>query len=168
MKHVNRVAIPGIVLVVAMAGLFSLSVQGQSKDKLEKPTEAKKLDHLQHGKHLEECAKACSDCQRACDTCQTHCAHMLHAGEKAHMTTLMSCADCATVCASASEILSRGGPFSSLICVSCAEACQRCAVECEKFKDDMHMKKCAEECRKCEKACREMVKPILDKPVEKV
>ena len=33
-----------------------------------------------------------------------------------------------------------------------------CGAECEKFKDDEHMKRCAEECKKCAKACREMLK----------
>lgn len=118
-------------------------------------------EHSEHHSHgnskMEECAKACSDCQRACDACSTHCAHEVAKGNKEHLTTLMSCQDCADVCAAASQIVSRRGPFSKLICKPCADACAQCAVECEKFPDDKHMKQCAEECRKCEKACREMV-----------
>lgn len=111
-----------------------------------------------HDEMLQACAKACSDCQRACSSCSTHCAHELHAGHIDHIATLATCQDCADFCSSAAEIVARGGPFAALICESCAEACSRCAAECEKFKDDKHMKMCAEECRKCEKACREMVK----------
>ena len=62
------------------------------------------------------------------------------------------------MCAVASQIISRGGPMSTLVCKACADACAQCAVACEKFPNDAHMKKCAEECRMCEKACRAMIK----------
>lgn len=113
--------------------------------------------HAHHDEGLMECAKACSDCQRACDMCSTHCAHQVKDGKAEHMTTLATCQDCADVCAAASQIVSRGGPFASEICKSCAEACAKCAAACEKFRNDQHMKMCAEECRKCEKACRAMI-----------
>jgi hypothetical protein len=89
--------------------------------------------------------------------CTTHCAHLLHAGEKEHITTLATCQDCADFCVAAAQIVARGGPFAATVCAPCAEACAMCAKECEKFPDDKYMKRCAEECRKCEKACREMV-----------
>ncbi len=114
--------------------------------------------HSEHDKSLQACAKACSDCQRECDTCATHCAHQLSEGHKEHLTTLMTCRDCATICAAASRIVAAGGPFSTLICESCAKACAECAKACEKFPDDKHMKQCAAECRKCEKDCLAMLK----------
>ena len=116
------------------------------------------VHHAEHDEMLQACAKACSDCQRQCDTCASHCAHMLAEGKKEHLTTLMTCRDCATICAAAAQIVAGGGPFSSIICESCATACSECAKACEKFPDDKHMKACAEECRKCEKACRGMLK----------
>lgn len=113
--------------------------------------------HAEHDSMLQACAQACSDCQRACDMCSTHCAHKLAEGHKEHMASLGTCRDCADFCATAAQIVSRGGPFSTEICKGCAEACAQCAAACEKFPDDAHMKACAAECRKCEKACREMV-----------
>lgn len=113
--------------------------------------------HSEHDPMLQACAKACSDCQRMCDMCATHCAHLLADGKKEHLTTLGTCRDCADFCATAAQIAARGGPFAALICGPCAEACARCAVACEKFPDDEHMKLCAQECRKCEKACKDMV-----------
>jgi hypothetical protein len=83
---------------------------------------------------------------------------MLSEGKKDHLNTLMTCRDCAIVCAAASQIVSGQGPFSEIICQSCATACAECAKACEKFPDDARMKACAEECRRCEKACREMLK----------
>ena len=91
----------------------------------------------------------------------THCARLLSEGKKEHLATLGTCQDCANVCTAAAQIVSRGGPFSALICESCAEACARCRKECEKFAGDQHMKKCADECQKCEKACREMAKEMI-------
>ncbi len=80
-------------------------------------------DHKQHSETMRECARACSDCQRACDYCATHCGRLASEGEKDHLTTLMTCQDCASVCTAAAQIVARGGPFSALICQSCIDAC---------------------------------------------
>ena len=138
-----------VALVLGIVGVVSFCQQGQTQEK---------VHHTEHNLMMQECAKVCSDCQRACDTCATHCAHMLHEGRKAHLTTLMTCQDCATVCSSAAQIVARGGPHSVLICECCAKVCDLCGTACEKFPDDEHMKACAEECRKCEKACKAMDK----------
>jgi len=113
-----------------------------------------------HSAAMDHCAVACSDCQRACDSCAAHCEQMMADGQKAHhhAMTLRTCLDCAQICATASQIVSCGGPFSDLICLSCADACARCAKECNKMANDSQMKKCADECLKCEKACRDMLK----------
>jgi hypothetical protein len=105
----------------------------------------------------EKCAAACSDCQRICDACARHCGAMLVEGKKEHLTTLQTCQDCAAVCAVAASIVARQGPFSDTICKACAEACNRCGKECDKFPNDPMMKKCAEICKSCEKACRDML-----------
>ncbi|MFN0051993.1 MAG: four-helix bundle copper-binding protein [Planctomycetales bacterium] len=137
-------------LVLAIGSLVAFGQPGQ--------TQEKKGAHTEHDAMLQTCAKACSDCQRACDSCSTHCAHLSAEGKKEHLTTLMSCQDCATVCAAAAQIVARGGPHSVLICECCAKACEQCGAACEKFPDDKHMQACAVECRKCEKACQAMVK----------
>jgi hypothetical protein len=106
-----------------------------------------------------DCAKACSDCQRECDSCASHCAEMMtsHPGHN-HQTTLRTCLDCADVCAAASRIVSRGGPFSGQICEACAEVCKRCGEACQQHAGDKTMQACAEECKRCEEACRNMVR----------
>ena len=143
--------------VLTFVYLDGFPAAGQSKDQAT-AVQTKKSDHHDHKKMFQECAKACSDCQRACDSCNIHCLHQLRAGKQEHLPSLLTCQDCATICASASEIVARGGPFSKAICEACVVACDQCAKECEKFPDDEHMKECAQECRKCEKACREMLK----------
>lgn len=147
-------------VVVAVAGLVTLQLAATAQEVRRRPERRQAVAHTEHQEAYQKCAQACSDCQRACDMCATHCAHLMHAGQSEHMTTLATCLDCADFCAAAAQIVARGGPFAGLMCQSCAEACARCAEACEKFPDDEHMKKCAEECRKCEKACLEMVEHV--------
>ncbi len=146
----------GVVLLVAFGALWAQAPKKTSKGV--EPKTAKGVEHAEHNAGLQACAKACSDCQRACDTCSTHCAHLVHGGNADHITTLMTCQDCADACAAAAHITARGGPFSGTICDACATICGDCAKQCEKFPDDKEMTACAEECRKCEKACKEMAK----------
>ena len=146
--------IAAVALALAIGGMVAAQ-QGQTPES--------KVAHMEHNEATQACAKACSDCQRACDTCATHCAYLTAEGKKEHLTTLMTCQDCATVCAAAAQIVSRAGPHSVLITECCARACDQCATACEKFSDDKHMTACAEECRKCEKACRAMVKHMASK-----
>jgi len=124
----------------------------------EKPHDHGGHDHASHAMHI--CAKACSACQRECDSCATHCAHKAHDGKHDHLKSLATCQDCADVCSTAARIVSRGGPFGSLICQACADACSKCAAQCEKFPDDEHMAKCAKECLACREACLEMTRDI--------
>ncbi|MFN0017940.1 MAG: four-helix bundle copper-binding protein [Pirellulaceae bacterium] len=154
----RKLGVVGLALVALMA--FGVAIAQQPKKPKAKTSEkpAAGIEHTEHNEGLQACAKACSDCQRECDMCSTHCGHQLAEGKKEHMMTLMTCQDCADICAAASHVTARGGPFSGIICVSCADACAACAKECEKFPDDEHMTACAKECRKCEKACREMAK----------
>ena len=119
--------------------------------------DATSKEHHSETDVVDACAKACSDCERACDSCAAHCAGLLKDGHPEHATTLAACLDCADFCSAASQIVSRRGPFSALICESCAGACDHCAQACEKFPDDKHMAACAVACRTCEKACRSML-----------
>ena len=110
-----------------------------------------------HGDRHDKCAQTCSDCQRACDGCANYCAELL-AGGGHHLSTLRSCADCADFCATAAQVVARRGVMTDLICQGCADACERCAKECEQHgKNDKVMTHCAEQCRRCEAACREML-----------
>jgi hypothetical protein len=108
---------------------------------------------------IQKCAEECGACQRACDSCAAHCARLLLGqSKKEHYLTLQTCQDCATHCSAAASIVAREGPFSDTICKACAEACGRCAKECEKHAShDAVMKQCGEACRKCEQACRDML-----------
>ena len=142
---------------ISAAALLAFQATGLAQAKKKKKGDSKAEGH--HGMGA-ACAAACGACQRSCDSCATHCASLLAEGEKDHLESLQTCQDCASLCATAAQIVSRGGPFTDLVCTACAEACDRCANACEKKPDDEHMKRCAEECRKCEKECREMLKHV--------
>jgi hypothetical protein len=152
-------------LKFARVGLMAcaLSLIGLIGFAQQKPPQIQPAAHSEHSEMMQSCARACSDCQRSCDSCSSHCSRMVSEGKRDHLATLMMCQDCAGICATASQIVSRGGPFSNMICAACADACGRCAQECEHFSNDKHMLSCAEECRKCEKACHGMIKHMASK-----
>jgi hypothetical protein len=119
-----------------------------------------KKGHDQQAATFEHCAKACTDCLRECESCAHHCANLVASGEKDHLRTLGTCADCAEVCTAAAKVVSRHGPLARTTCESCAKACDICAAECQKHAQDEHMKQCAIACRDCAKACRDMIKHL--------
>jgi hypothetical protein len=144
-------ALAAVLIVAGLATLhFYASAQGQQRQAPTSEGDAHQAAFL-------TCAKACNDCQRICDACNAHCSHLVASGQKEHMKTARTCQDCATFCSAAAQIVARHGPFSDLICSSCAEACGRCGKACDEMGHDKMMKDCAEECKRCEKACREMV-----------
>lgn len=106
----------------------------------------------------DKCARACADCMRECESCAKHCADLLSKGDKKHLKTLGTCADCGDFCALAAKVVSRRGPTAATTCEACAKVCDVCAKACEESPDDKHMASCAKACRDCAKACREMVK----------
>lgn len=62
--------------------------------------------------------------------------------------------DCATVCYTASQLMSRDSEYTRQICNTCAEFCDACAEECEKHQRMKHCKLCAQACRNCHKMAR--------------
>lgn len=141
-----------------MASLSAAALAvGQTATAQEKHAQQHGKGHVGYSKHFQECATACSDCQRECDRCAIHCANMIPGANSDHHTTLQTCLDCADVCAAASKIVSRGGPFAIDICEACADVCKQCAEACRKHENDPMMAACAKECEECEKACRSML-----------
>lgn len=59
---------------------------------------------------------------------------------------------CATLGQACIPLVTRGSEFSTELCRTCADACDRCAQESERTA----MTECAETCRKAADACRQM------------
>jgi hypothetical protein len=109
---------------------------------------------------LSGCIEACYDCAQTCTACADACL-----GED-DVQPLVRCIrlnlDCANVCATTGNVLSRQTALDTgvarAIVQACAEACRVCAEECERHAEHMeHCAVCAESCRRCERACDEIV-----------
>lgn len=103
---------------------------------------------------MQRCVDECQSCEAICLEMVTHC--LEKGGEHAvarHVTALL---DCAEICGTGANFMSRGSALHRQICEVCAEACDRCAQSCEAMGDDDAMRRCAEECRRCAESCRQM------------
>jgi hypothetical protein len=73
--------------------------------------------------------------------------------------------DCADVCATTGDVLTREVEFEPALArrvvQACVEACRLCGDECERHAEHMeHCRVCAELCRACEEACNQILKAV--------
>ncbi len=103
---------------------------------------------------LQECILNCTDCHRVCSETVTYCLQQggAHA-EAAHIRLLL---DCAEICQTSADFMIRGSELHRQSCAVCAEICERCAQDSERFGDDPQMQTCADICRRCAASCRQM------------
>src|SRR6476469_6121420 len=100
--------------------------------------------HLFHGvshvitsidPEMRECQQLCADCHRVClETITGYC--LLRGGvhaEPHHLTMMM---DCAQICQTSADFLSRGSPNHGVTCHACAQLCELCADDCERLDDE--------------------------------
>ena len=101
---------------------------------------------------LANCIAACNECNRIC---LRHIEHCLSLGEShaepAHISMLLTCA---SVCRTATELMSLNSEWYATVCDLCAQVCDECADQCEDLGD---MDDCVIACQNCADACREMV-----------
>ena len=107
----------------------------------------------------EKCADACADCETECNEGFHHCFKQVQAGKKNYAKAMHLCVDCGDICGTSSKLVARKSPLMIHTCRACAECCDDCIKECEKF-DDPEMKEAVEALRKCSKTCHEMVKAM--------
>ena len=103
---------------------------------------------------MQRCIQECLNCHAICTTTVSHCLTMggQHASVQ-HITTLL---DCAEICQTSANFMTRMSDMHGSVCGVCAEICESCARDCERFGDDKMMQQCAEVCRSCAESCREM------------
>lgn len=106
------------------------------------------------GEQMQGCITACTTCHGVCLETVQQCLKMggKHA-EPAHIRMLM---DCTEICQTSANFMLRGSDFHGYTCGVCAEVCQRCAENCDRFGNDQMMQRCAEACRMCSQSCNEM------------
>ena len=112
------------------------------------------------GGELAACIEACYGCAQTCTACADACL-----GEQ-DLAMLVRCIrlnlDCATICYTTGEVLSRQTePDMEIIRAqleACAAACRVCGAECEKHAHHhQHCAVCAESCKQCEQACNALL-----------
>lgn len=99
------------------------------------------------------CIDACLACARACEMCASACLREQNVAELARCIRMNQ--DCATICFAAAALMVRGGDHAQQLCRLCAEVCDACGAECEKYQL-AHCQTCAQACRSCADECRAM------------
>jgi hypothetical protein len=108
------------------------------------------------GSELKECIDQCLACYASCEATMMHCLGL--GGHHASTTHIRALTDCSKLCLTSADFMLRGSEQHMALCALCAEACGRCADECEAMEGaDAVMLKCAEQCRRCAEACERMV-----------
>jgi hypothetical protein len=101
---------------------------------------------------VRECLDACTECIEACEACARHC---IEAAEREMVECTKLCLDCSALCTACIPLLARDSRYYGALCGLCADACDACAEERERFDDDI-MLQCAESCRRAAEQCRRL------------
>ncbi len=96
---------------------------------------------------FEACIDACNVCVAECNQCVVAIADVPNMQD-----CLKACYDSVEECLACLEDLVAG---SSARCLSCADACDRCAAECAKHDTNPDCQEALAACQKCSKECRE-------------
>jgi hypothetical protein len=112
---------------------------------------------------LAECIAACYACSQACTACADAC---LSEDMVAELTKcIRTDLDCADICSTAGNILSRHTGYDAnitrAILQACATVCKGCGDECQHHAGmHEHCRICAEACERCEQACNELLNSL--------
>jgi len=117
-------------------------------------------DDPKHAGMKRACCDACGACAEACNKAFHHSLEQSSAGKPRYAKLAQTVADCAAFCSLSAEMIARHSMMMTLSCRACADACRRCAQECETFDTDLDVKLCTEACQRCEESCRNMVKTM--------
>ena len=100
-----------------------------------------------------ECIDACLTCAALCNHCASSCTQEEDIKMMARCIQLDM--ECASICYSASRLMSLGSEHAPAICRLCADICVQCGEECGKH-DNEHCRECAQQCMVCSAACNKM------------
>ena len=109
---------------------------------------------MAHDSAMDSGIETALHCHTVCLETINHC--LTTGGEHANPDHIKLLQDCAEICQTAANFMTRESALHAEICRTCAEVCERCAESCEQMPDDEMMRRCAEACRRCAESCREM------------
>lgn len=113
--------------------------------------------------HQPNASTATPECRDACIACAQVCTEMLYGyclevgGDHARVAHVRAMTDCAEICATAANFMSRRSPQHHVICRACATVCRTCADSC---RDVDGMEACVAACERCESSCRTMFQQV--------
>ena len=98
---------------------------------------------------IDECFAVAQVASRCADSC-------LGGGQADAMAQcIRRCLDAVAITTACAELMIRNSPFAGPVCRVCADVCDACAEECERYEGDV-MRQCAEACHRCAETCRQM------------
>ena len=103
---------------------------------------------------MQRCLVLCRECHDICLSTVSHC--LAKGGRHANADHIGLLLDCAEICQTSANFLTRGSRLHPVTCGACAEICQRCAEQCARIADDGVMRRCAEVCSSCAEQCLRM------------
>lgn len=93
------------------------------------------------------------ECHHVCEETISYC--LQRGGKHADAAHIKLLTDCSDICRMVADFMVRGSQFHTVVCGICADVCQACATDCERFGDDEQICRCAQACRECAGTCRQ-------------
>ena len=107
----------------------------------------KAFDNKKHFAWMEKCLL----CWEAAEQCITEC---ITTGKNLNCCNI--CRDCAEICGLCIKFEAQQSTFFGHLCLVCADICEACAIECDKYSEhSIACKNCADACRVCVATCKE-------------
>ena len=103
---------------------------------------------------MKDCIDLCTASHVMCLETANHVANAVRSAAPVQLIALLN--DCAEICQSTANSMIRTSVLHPILCRACAEACERCARECEKQTGDRQLTLCVAACRRCASSCRQM------------
>ena len=107
---------------------------------------------------MQDCIAHCDDCHRACIAALVYC--LGRGGDHAEASHVRLLRDCAQTCSTSADSMLRGSDAHRGTLRACAEICERCAEDCDRFENDQEMEECARICRTCAESCLRMAETL--------
>jgi hypothetical protein len=99
------------------------------------------------------CVDNCARCHRQCILALNYC--IKKGGKYADPEHIQTLLDCAQMCQTSTDFMTRQSKFHDKVCQVCSEICAKCADSCAALNDDK-LADCVEMCRKCSESCKKM------------
>ncbi|MGE0172553.1 MAG: four-helix bundle copper-binding protein [Oligoflexales bacterium] len=109
--------------------------------------------HQELTKEMRECIKACLDASTACTDQVVHC--LGEGGKHAEARHIQLLLDCADICETSANFMSRHSDRHSDVCGICSDVCWDTAESCRGIEDET-MIQCAQICERCAELCEKM------------